>query len=202
MKWNMGNLARQGTIGIKRRLYTMGLGGKHDVGKAAVLKVPHKALTRHHELLGLRKLAALGDILLERAGVDTDANRTARSAGGVDDGIDLSPIADITGIDAQLGGTSLDGADGELMVKVNIGNDWHRRLGTDGTEALERGFGGYTHAHDIAARLRQSADLPKRCLSIGGIGAGHRLDHDRRAAADLHPAHMHGARQLARQRMG
>ena len=202
VKRNMRYLARQSAIGIKRRLYAMGLGGKHDVGKPTVLKVPHKALARHHELLGLRKLVALGDILLERAGVSADANRTARSAGSVDDGIDLSPIADITGIDAQLGGTSLDGADGELMVKVNIGDNRHRGLSTDGTEALERGLGGHAHAHDIAARPRQRANLPKRCLSIGGIGAGHGLNHDRRAAADLHAAHMHGARQLARQRMG
>ena len=88
------------------------------------------------------------------------------------------------------------------MVKVNIGDDRHRGLSTDGTKALERGLGGYTHAHDIAARLRQRVNLPKRCLGIGGISAGHRLNHHRRAAADLHAAHMHGARQLARQRMG
>ena len=164
--------------------------------------MPHKALARHHELLGLRKLVALGDILLERAGVDADANRTARGTRSIDHRVNLGPIADIAGIDAQFGGTGLDGADGELIVKVNIGDNRHRRLGTDGTEALERGLGGYAHAHDIAARLRKRTHLCKRCLGIGGIGAGHGLNHDRRAAADLHAAHMHGARQLARQRMG
>ena len=202
MKRNVWNLTRQGSIGIERRLYAMGLGGKHDVGKAAVFKMLDKTLARHHELFGLREVIALGDILLKRTGVDTDANRTARSAGGVDNGIDLSPIADIAGINAQLGGTSLNGTNGKLMVKVDIGDDRHRRLGTDGTKALERGLGGHAHAHDIAASLRQRAHLRKRCLGVGGIGASHGLNHDRRAATDLYAAHTHGVRQFARQRMG
>ena len=180
----------------------MGLGGKHYVGKPTILKVPHKAIARHHELLGLCEVVALGDILLKRARVHANTNRAPSGTRGVDDGIDLSPIADIAGIDAKLGGTSLDGADGELMVKVNIGDDRHRRLGTDGAETLKRGLGGHAHTHDIAASLRQRAHLRKRCLGVSGIGAGHGLDHHRRAATDLYTAHMHGARQLARQRMG
>ena len=164
--------------------------------------MPHKAFARHHELFGLREVVALGNILLKRARVHANANRAARGTRGIDDGIDLSPIADIAGVDAQLRGTSLDSANGKLMVKVDIGDNRHRRLGTDGAEALKRGLGGHAHAHDIAASLRQRAHLRKRCLGISGIGAGHRLDHHRRAATDLHAAHMHGARQLARQRMG
>ena len=198
----MGNLTRQGSIGIERRLHAMGLGRKHNVRKAAVLKVLDEALARHHELFGLREVFALGDILLKRTSVDTDANCAARSTRGIDDSIDLGPIADITGIDAELGGTGLHSANGQLVVKVDIGNDWHRRLGTDGAETLKRGLGGHAHTHDIAASLRQRAHLRKRCLGISGIGAGHGLDHHRRAATDLHTAHMHGARQLARQRMG
>ncbi len=69
-------------------------------------------------------------------------------------------------------------------------------------KALERGLGGHAHAHDIAASLRQRAHLRKRCLGVSGIGAGHGLDHHRRAATDLHVADIHGACQLARQRMG
>ena len=180
----------------------MGLGRKHNVRKAAVLKVLDEALARHHELFGLREVFALGDILLKRTGIDADTNRTARGAGGVDDGIDLGPIANVAGIDAELGGTGLHSANGQLVVKVDIGNDWHRRLGTDGAETLKRGLGGHAHTHDIAASLRQRAHLRKRCLGISGIGAGHGLDHHRRAATDLYTAHMHGARQLARQRMG
>ena len=198
----MWNLTRQGSIGIERRLYAMGLGGKHNVGKPTILKVPHKALARHHELFGLREVIALGDILLKRARVHANANRAPSGTRSINHRVNLGPIADIAGIDAKLGGTSLDGADGEFMVKVNIGDDRHRGLSTDGTKALERGLGGHAHTHDIAASLRQRAHLRKRCLGVSGIGAGHGLDHHRRAATDLHTAHMHGARQLARQRMG
>ena len=180
----------------------MGLGGKHYVGKPTILKVPHKALARHHELFGLREVIALGDILLKRTGIDADTNRTARSTRSINHRVDLSPIADIAGIDAELGGTGLHSANGQLVVKVDIGNDWHRRLGTDGAETLKRGLSGHAHTHDIAASLRQRAHLRKRCLGISGIGAGHGLDHHRRTATDLHTAHMHGARQIARQRMG
>ena len=88
------------------------------------------------------------------------------------------------------------------MVKVDVRDNRHRRLGADGTEALKRGLGGHAHAHDIAARLRQRTHLRKRRLGVGGIGAGHGLNHDRRAATDLHVAHVHRARQLAGQRMG
>ena len=164
--------------------------------------MPHKALARHHELFGLREVVALGNILLKRARVHANANRAARGTRGIDDSVNLGPIADIAGVDAQLGGTSLDSANGELMVKVDIGDNRHRRLGTNRAKALERSLGRHAHAHDIAASLRQRAHLRKRCLGISGIGAGHRLNHDRSATTDLHAAHMHGARQLARQRMG
>ena len=202
VKRNVGNLTRQGSIGIERRLHAMGLGRKHNVRKAAVLKVLDEALARHHELFGLREVFALGDILLKRARVHANTNRAPSGTRGIDHGIDLGPIANVAGIDAQLGSTGLNGTNGELMVKVNIGDDRHRGLSTDGAETLKRGLGGHAHAHDIAASLRQRAHLRKRCLGISGIGAGHGLNHDRSAATDLHAAHMHGARQLARQRMG
>ena len=52
-------------------------------------------------------------------------------------------------------------------------------------------------ATDIYSALKLATNV-----DVSQIGAGHRLDHHGRAATDLHAAHMHGARQLARQRMG
>ena len=180
----------------------MSLGGKHDIGKAAILKMFDETLARHHKLFGLRKVIALGDILLKRAGVHANANRAPSGARGIDHGIDLSPIANVAGIDAELSGTGLHGTNGEFMVKVDIGNDRHRRLRTNRAKALERSLSGHAHAHNITTRLGECTNLCKRCLRVGGIGAGHGLDHHRCAATDLNAAHMHGARQLARQRMG
>ena len=198
----MGDFARQGAIGVERRGHAMGLGGKHDIGKTAILKMLDETLTRHHELFGLRKVIALGDILLKRASVHANANRAPSGARGIDHSIDLGPITDVAGIDAELGGTGLNGANGELMVKVDIGNDRHRRLRTNRTKALERSLGGHTHAHNIATRLSECMNLCKRCLGVGGIGAGHGLNHHRSAAAYLHVTDKHGACQLTRQRMG
>ncbi len=113
----------------------MGLGRKHNIRKAAILKVLDEALARHHELFGLREVVALGNILLKRARVHANANRTARGTRSIDHRVNLGPIADIAGIDAQLGGTGLNSTNGELMVKVDIGDNRHRRLGTDGAEA-------------------------------------------------------------------
>lgn len=179
----------------------MSLGGKHDIGKAAILKMLDETLARHHELFGLRKVIAFGDILLKRARVHANANRAPSGTRGIDHGIDLGPIADIAGIDAQLGSTGLNGTNGELMVKVNIGNNRHRRLRTNHAKALERSLDGHAHAHNITTRLGKRAHLRKRRLGVSGIGAGHGLNHNRSAAAYLHVAHKNGARQLARQRM-
>ena len=180
----------------------MGLGRKHNVRKAAVFKMLDETLARHHELFGLREVIALGDILLKRAGVNTNANCAPSGASSINHRVNLGPIADIAGIDAELGSTGLNGTNGELMVKVDIGNDRHRRLRTNRAKALERSLSGHAHAHNITTRLGKRAHLRKRCLGVGGIGAGHGLNHHRSAAAYLHVAHKHGARQLARQRMG
>ena len=120
----------------------MSLGGKHDIGKAAILKMFDETLARHHELFGLREVVALGDILLKRTGVHANANRAPSGARGIDHGIDLSPIANVAGIDAELSGTGLHGTNGKFMVKVDIGNDRHRRLRTNRAKALERSLSG------------------------------------------------------------
>ena len=44
---------------------------------------------------------------------------------------------------------------------------------------------GTAHAHDVGAGLGDAADLVHRRLQVGGLGLGHRLHDDGRAAADL-----------------
>ena len=53
-------------------------------------------------------------------------------------------------------------------------------------------------AHDLGAGPRQSRDLPHGRVDIGGVGVGHRLDDDRRAAADPHAPDIDGDGPVAR----
>jgi hypothetical protein len=47
-------------------------------------------------------------------------------------------------------------------------------------------------AHHLGARPRQRRHLADRAVDIGGIGVGHRLHHDRRAAAHGHGTDLNG----------
>ena len=54
-------------------------------------------------------------------------------------------------------------------------------------------------AHDLGAGAMQRGDLRHRLVDIGGVGVGHRLDDDRRAAADDHAADIDRDRLPARE---
>ena len=56
------------------------------------------------------------------------------------------------------------------------------------TERLDVLVARHGHAHEVGARVRHAADLVHRGGQVRGLGLGHRLDHDRGAAADLHAA--------------
>ena len=55
---------------------------------------------------------------------------------------------------------------------------------------LRHGGGGLVavdgDAHDLRAGAGERRDLRHRRVDVGGVGVGHRLDDDRRAAADHH----------------
>ena len=57
-------------------------------------------------------------------------------------------------------------------------------------------------AHDLRAGAMQRRDLRDRLVDIGGVGVGHRLHDDRRAAADDHAADVDADRCAARERRG
>ena len=53
-------------------------------------------------------------------------------------------------------------------------------------------------AHQLGARVGQRHHLIDGRLHVGGIGVGHRLDHDGVASADVHTAHVDGHGAVAR----
>ncbi len=142
--------------------------------------------------------------LVERAPVGADAHRLVVFDRELDDGGELAVAlfleADIAGIDAvlveRLGAGRVVGEQRVADV-VEVADDRHVdahleqlvldvRHGRGGLVAVDR------DAHDLGARTRQRRHLPHGAFDIGGVGVGHRLHHDRRAAADGHIADLDG----------
>ena len=100
--------------------------------------------------------------------------------------------ADIAGIDAvfveRLGAGRIIGQ--QLVADVMEVADQRRGDAAlaQAVADVRHGGGGFLavdgDAHQFRAGARQRRDLRDRALDIGGVGVGHRLHHDRRAAAD------------------
>ncbi len=162
----------------------------------------HHRLARHraHILrLGQQRVFVhqLGQqFLIERTPVGADAHGLVVLDRDLDDVGELAVAlvleADIAGIDAvfveRLGAGRMFGQ--QLVPDVMEIADQGR-----GDAALAQGVADMRHgggglvaidgdAHQFGARARQRRDLFHRAGDIGGVGIGHRLHHDRRAAAD------------------
>ena len=136
------------------------------------------------------------ELLVERAAVDADADRLAVVDGHLADGGELlvpPPAgADVAGIDPVLverGCAGRVAGEQQVAVVVEVADE---RRGAAGVEhaLLDLGDGRRRlgevdgDAHQLGARLGQLDALPCRGGRIRRVGHGHRLDDDRRAAAD------------------
>src|ERR1700732_1369768 len=131
---------------------------------------------------------ALEEVTLERAGIDADPHRAAVVLSCFDYLADARGRADVAGVDAQAGGTTLRRLDRPLVVEMNIGDDRHRHLPDDFLQCQRGLLVGAGDPDNIRARLFESPDLGDRGLDIAGHGVGHRLHADRRIPADRHLA--------------
>ena len=127
--------------------------------------------------------------LLQAAGVDADAHGAAMVLGGLDHFAHAVGRADIAGVDAQAGGAGLGGLDAALVVEVDVGDDRHLGCAARSSGSARGGlFVGAGDADDVGAGLFQLADLVDGRRRVRGRRVGHRLDGDRRVAADGHVA--------------
>ena len=94
--------------------------------KAAAFAVFHILARGGGQLLGKRKIVALGQRLVERAGVHPDADGDACLPGGVEHGIGFRQAADVAGIDAQLRRAAARRLDGDGRIEVHVGHDGQR----------------------------------------------------------------------------
>ena len=152
--------------------------------------------------------------LVERTPVDADPDRLVVADRHLDDCPELPVLlfleADIARIDAvfrqRLGAGRMVG---EQLVADIVEVADQRHVDAEPVQPLANaGHGGRAlvavdgDADDLRAGLGQRGDLRDRAVDIGGVGVGHRLDDDRRAAADHHAADIHADGTPARQGRG
>ena len=126
----------------------------------------------------------LEQVAFKAAGIDPDADGAAIGSRGGNNFGNALCRPDIARIDPKAGCPRIGRLERALIVKMNVGDDRH--LG--GADDLTQGGGAFLvgagNADDVGSGLLAAADLGDRRGSVGGQGVGHRLDSDRRIAAD------------------
>ena len=148
------------------------------------------------------------ELLIERAPIDADAHRLVVFDRHLDDlgelRIALVLEADIARIDAvlveRLGAVRIVGEQ-RVAVVVEVADDRHAHvhLRQPLFDLGHRG-GGFVaidgDAHQFGTGSRQRRHLARRALDVGGVGVGHRLHDDGRAAANDDAADIDGHRLM------
>ena len=80
---------------------------------------------------------------------------------------------------------------------MNVGDDGQRALLADRLKPVEAARVGNRDADDLAARVRERANLCEGRGGVVGLGRAHRLDRYGRTAAHRNAADMHLVRELS-----
>ena len=148
-------------------------------------------------------------LLVEAAPVDADAHRLAELDRALDHHGELRVVlraaADVARVDPVFRERlRARGVLREQLVAVEMEVADQRRLAADRVEPVAdgrhrvRGFGGVDgDADELGACVGERLHLRDRRGDVGRVGVGHRLDDDRRVAADRDVPHAHGARAAA-----
>ena len=81
-------------------------------------------------------------------------------------------------------GAGVERLERQRVVEVDVGDHRDRRFAHDRLQRLRVLVARDCDADEVSARLRDPLDLRERRLDVGGLGLGHRLHGDGRAAAD------------------
>ena len=113
-----------------------------------------------------------------------------RSDSGLDHFFDIFARADVAGVEAQAVDALLDGDQRQFVIEMDVGDQRDANFFLDLAELLGRFAHRHGTADDFAAGRFQGPDLLHRGAHVAGVGLGHRLDRDRRIAADFHIAQL------------
>ena len=169
-----------------------------DLVEADLVEVGDLLLRRLDHRLRRRAAVLLVERRIERAGVHADADRQAAVACLGGDGLDVLGAADVAGIEPQAVHAGLHRRHRHLVLVMDVGDDRHRRARHDLGEPFGRLDLVARAPHDVGTGGGQRVDLLERALDVGRLGDRHRLDGDRRIAADLHVADRDLLRHLPR----
>ena len=125
------------------------------------------------------------NVLFERSAVHADADRHAAHAASVGDGFYSFGRADVSGIYADLVDSALKRRKGELVIKMNVGDQRNVRVLLNIRNAFRRLFVRNRKAHNVAPRALERENLFDGRGGVCGFCKGHRLNGDRMIGADL-----------------
>ncbi len=139
---------------------------------------------RRHERLGLVDLRQILKMLRQRAGVRADPHRDPGLLRGVDHELDLVRPTDVAGVDPHGGDTGVDRLQREAGVEVDVRDHGDRAEADDARERVGVLVLRNGTADDLAAGRHERRDLRGGRLDVVRRRQRHRLDDDRRTAAD------------------
>jgi len=135
------------------------LHGNDDVLETALvadLDVAHGALEEGFRL-GVAVLVQ--DVLFQRPGVHTNTNGYAFFLGGQQDFVLPLLLANIAGVNPDLGDAGFQGCQGVVVIEVDIGHDGHRGA----LDNVLQGGGVFRardgHAHNVGAGFGQTGNF-------------------------------------------
>ncbi|MCY1332007.1 hypothetical protein D9M69_176880 [compost metagenome] len=182
------DLLRQQAIGGDRHEHVGGLHADLEVLEVQLVEMIDMAHGRFQQRFRGRLAVLLLQVLLQRAGVDADADRDVLVAGGIDHRLDAVLAADVARVDAQAVDAQFGDAQGDLVVEVDIGDQRHLHLLLDPAERLGGVHVRHGDADDVGAGVFQAADLRDGGGHVQGVRVGHALHGDGRVTAHRHVA--------------
>ncbi len=161
-----------------------------DVREVDLLQVADLDLGRLDQRLGHGRPVLVEEVLVERTGIDPDANRKPAVLGLAGHGLDLVLLADVPGVETQTLHPGLHRGERQPVLVVDVGDDRDRAAGHYLGETLRRLDLVAGDADDVGAGSGEGIDLGQGAVDVGSLGGGHRLNRDRRPAPDGNGADM------------
>src|SRR5690606_26577053 len=183
------DLGGEQAIGTDGHKHVGGLDADLEVLEVQLVEMIDMAQRRLQQGFGGWLAVLLLQVLLQRTGVDADADRDAVVTRRVDHRADAILTADVTGVDAQAINAQVSHPQGDLVIEMDVRHQRHVDLLAD----FAKGFGGlhtrHGYADDVGTDGFQLANLRDRGRHVAGLGIGHALHRNGCIAANQHRAH-------------